>query len=422
VIRRFDRPKPADRIGGTILRMRNGFLSCIACWAALACAPLAGAADWPCWRGPNHDSTAEPLTVKADSSFEETWKAEVGTGFSSVVIVDQRAWTMGNVDDKDSVICLKVETGEHVWRHDYPAPLDPNLFEGGPTSTPTFFGGRLFTISRRGEVFCLDAESGQVHWQVDLPGALALDIPSWGFSGSPLVQGDNVVLNVGSSGVALNRATGQIAWSSDNSDEAGYSTPLRFVQDGRELLLIMSGKSANCVDPTTGDVVWKHRWVTRYGVNAADPHPFEGHVFLSSGYGKGSALLKLTSADPEELWRSRDLRNQLSPGILSEGHVYAVDGDAGGECDLVCFSIETQKRAWSYPGLGAASLIRSGENLIVLSEKGELVIAPLSSTTFEPTLRQQVTDGRCWTMPALANGHVYVRNSAGVATCLRLAP
>lgn len=401
--------------------MKSSLLLTCLCSALLSWSTVLHAADWPCWRGPRHDSTAESLPIAPSSTFHELWKRNIGIGFSSIVSVDGQVWTIGNVDDRDVVICVNVETGEPLWRHDYPAPLDPNLFEGGPTSTPTFSNGQLFTISRRGDVFCFAADSGQVRWQINLHDTLELDIPSWGFSGSPLVHGDNVIVNVGSSGVALDRSTGAVVWKSDNSEEAGYSTPLPFSHNGRDLVLIMSSKTANCLDPATGISVWKHRWITRYGVNAADPYPFEGHAFLSSGYGKGSALLKLTADAPEELWRSRDLRNQLSPGILHEGHVYAVDGDAGDDCELVCFSLEMQKRAWSFADLGAATLIRSSDNLLVLSEKGELVIAPISTEKFAPIVRQQVTDGRCWTMPALANGRLYVRNAAGTVTCLELA-
>lgn len=397
------------------------FIKTFAAVAVVSLAAIpADAADWPQWRGPNRNSVGEAISVSEETPLKEVWRAEVGTGFSSLVVSDGRLVTMGNRDDHDVVTCLDAESGRTLWEFRYECPLDPNLFEGGPTSTPTVDGSDVFTLSRRGDIHCLNVATGTIRWRANVAESLELNIPSWGFASSPLVHEGKVIVNVGSSGAALDRKTGEVLWNSDNSDEAGYASPTLFTANGRRLVLIMSGKYANAVDPQTGEVVWQHRWITRYGVNAADPYPLEGHVFLSSGYSKGSALLRLTGGVPEELWRSRELRNQLSPGLLVDGYVYAVDGDAGSDPELCCFSLSAQERTWSMGGLGLASLIRSGGLLIVLSEEGELLVAPVSAESFEPILRRKVIEGKCWTMPALANGKIYCRNANGTVVSLAI--
>src|SRR5690606_32713262 len=134
------------------------------------------------------------------TAFEKQWHAEIGTGFSSIAVSNGRVLTAGNIDDKDIIWCLDARDGAVIWKHEYAAPLDPNLFEGGPTATPTVGDGHVYAISRRGDVFCLDVNTGEPRWTFQVVEKLRLNVPSWGFSGSPLLIDNRVVLNVGSHG------------------------------------------------------------------------------------------------------------------------------------------------------------------------------------------------------------------------------
>lgn len=421
--RDFPVRRAAEAVCSIIRCMRSSLWSIIVAVLGSACAISAG--EWPCWRGPAHDGIvpAEPLLTDWPADGPPVlWRASVGTGFSSVVVSAGKAYTLGNRDAADVLVCFDAIQGHEVWRQSYPAELDPNLFEGGPTATPTVAGRDVFTFSRQGLAACWEADSGAERWRVDVPRTCGVDVPGWGFSGSPVVDGDRVLLNAGSAGVALNRRTGEVLWQSDNSDTAAYATPRIAELGGRSLALILSGKALHAVDPASGVEQWSHRWITRYGVNAADPLVRGHELWLTSGYAKGASLVRVTEAGATEVWRNRELRNQMSPGVILDRHVYAVDGDENEDRVLRCLDFESGAPCWDHAGLGSATLIASGSILVILSDTGELVLAEASPEAFRPLARARVLSGKCWTPPALADGRLYCRNAAGEVVCLNLRP
>jgi len=120
-------------------------------------------------------------------------------------------------------------------------------------------------------------------------------------------------------GIALKKKDGAVAWKSANGD-TGYSTPFVFQKSGADLVLVGNKKSYVCVDAKTGTERWRHKWLTRYGVNAADPIVSGDFIFISTGYDKGACLLKWTGeGSPSLVWQSRDMATQMNPGILIDG-------------------------------------------------------------------------------------------------------
>src|SRR5690606_19781187 len=231
------------------------------------------AADWPHYRGPDHDGIAPDVDLPAKmprNALKVAWKTKTATGFSSLAIVGDRVYTMGNADDQDIVFCLDVRTGNEVWTFKYPAPLDPNLYEGGPNATPTVHEGDVYTLSRQGEVHCLNAATGEVKWSRDVRDQTGASVPSWGFSSSGYIHDNLVLFCVGPAGIALDRSTGEIVWQS-GEEEAGYSTPVPFEWKGKPYVIVSSGRHYTAVDPTNGEKLWQHQWLTRYGVNASCP-------------------------------------------------------------------------------------------------------------------------------------------------------
>ena len=157
--------------------------------ALLALFPTLGfGKDWPQWRGPNRNSITPEIISTAWPAQGPTilWRAAIGTGFSSIAVSKDRAYTMGNTNAQDAIWCFDALTGKELWRHSYPSPLGPQWYEGGPGATPTVADGHVFTMSKWGDVFCLDAKLGTVLWQRDLRQA-GLKPNRWGFAGSPLV-------------------------------------------------------------------------------------------------------------------------------------------------------------------------------------------------------------------------------------------
>ena len=381
------------------------------------------AADWPQWRGEERNG------LSAEQSWSDRWpdtgplilwKAQVGAGFSSFTVSNGQVFTMGNADNTDTVFALEAATGKTLWKHSYSSDLGDKYFEGGTTGTPTVSGDRVYTLSRWGDVFCFERISGQVVWTRNVQRDTGARLPSWGFAGSPLVLGTRVFLNVGEAGLALEKSTGKTVWQS-STGEAGYTTPLPWSYGTGTQVLIGSGRGYVGVDVITGKELWRIKWLTQYGVNAADPVIAEGRLFLSSGYGKGSVLIQPgTGAEPEITWKSKVLRTQMNAAVHLMGYLYGVDGDTTDKPVLKCVELASGTEKWANPDLGCRAMMMAGGRMILMGEKGELSIAPASPDGFKPTARAQVLGGKCWTVPVLANGLLYCRNSRGDVACLDL--
>jgi outer membrane protein assembly factor BamB len=388
---------------------------------ALCTAMPAKADDWPNWRGPERNGISAEKGWSSDwpaNGPAILWKASVGTGFSSVSVANGRAFTMGNADSQDAVFCLNAKSGKEIWKHRYPAELGDKYFEGGTTGTPTVDGDRVFTLSRWGDAFCFEADSGKVVWNRNLAKETGARVPGWGFAGSPAVHENTLLLNIGEAGMALDKATGKTLWQSAQKD-AGYSTPLPCQEKGKWMMLLGSEKSYLAVDLRTGKEVWRMRWLTEYGLNAADPIPDGDRVFISSGYGKGCALLKITDqAEPEVLWKNKVLATQLNTAVLVDGNLYGLSGDAGDIAPLKCVEYATGTEKWTYSNIGTGGLICADGRLIVTSSKGELFVFAASPAAPKVLAQVKVMDGKCWTAPVLANGLVYCRNSRGDVVCV----
>ncbi|MEO6741078.1 MAG: PQQ-binding-like beta-propeller repeat protein [Chthoniobacteraceae bacterium] len=381
---------------------------------AIAVSSTTLADDWPHFRGPTRDGVSAEKGWRSEWSGDAViaWKAQVGLGFSSVVVAKGRAVTAGHADGKDTIFCFDAATGTPLWKQSYAAELGDKFFEGGTTGTPTFDGDRVFWLGRWGDLLCLDASSGKVVWEKNIASETGAPLPMWGFTGAPLVARNLLVLNVGEAGVGVDKSDGKIVWKSAAKD-AGYSTPLPFCLGGTTLAMFGNGTNYLAVDPVTGKEAWRFRWVTQYGVNAADPIISGDRAFISTGYSKGGTLLQLSADEPKQIWKTKALRTQLNAAVLHEGHLYGVDGDTTEKGSLKCVEFATGTEKWSQPGFGNGGVIVADGKLIALSGDGDLSIAPASPSGFKPTAHAKVLGPKCWTAPVLANGLVYCRNSRG---------
>lgn len=381
----------------------------------------APAADWPRYRGPQANGySAETGWIKTGKP-KVAWKARIGLGYSSIVVAGEGAFATGHDAGKDTVFCLDAVSGKELWRFAYDQPLGDQYFQGGTTGTPTFAAGKLFQVAREGEVFCLDAKTGSLIWKTHLVRDLGYEKPDWGFAGAALIRGNKVLLNAGEGGLALRVADGAPVWQSGKGAGA-YSSPLAFSKGGKDFLLLSDKRSYVCVEPETGKEAWRYKWMTRYGVNAADPVVAGDLIFLSSGYGKGAVLLDWKGAgEPNTLWKSREMCSQMNPCVLHEGYLYGVDGNEGqAQTGLKCLELKTGKVMWLQEDVGHGAVTGADGHLIVVTEKGELRVAPISPVKFQPTLAGQILEAKCWTQPVLANGLVYARDEKGGLVCVDL--
>lgn len=383
--------------------------------------------EWPGYMGPGMNGrTAEGVS---GTNLVPVWDKQLGMGVSSVAVVGGRLYTMGNDGANTTVFCLDPATGEEIWTHVFPSPGPRNHFPGGgtpfpggPTSTPLVDDGKVYVIGRFGQVFCLDADEGGVVWSLDyrqdFPGH---EVPTWGFSASPMIDGDHLFLEPGGPGqavVCVDKRDGSIVWKAGD-DLASYSTPQIRELDGRRVLLSFHNPDFVGRDPSNGEELWRVPWQTQYGVNAANPVVSgPDTVFVSSGYRTGCAHLRVSGDSVTELWRNNNLSNQHSVSILLGGHLYGFN-----ERDLVCVEVATGEQTWSQPRVGRGALSIAGEHLIVQEEDGWLTIAPAVPGAFNPVVRERVfTEAHSWTMPVLVNGLLYARDVQGHMRCFRIEP
>ena len=209
--------------------------------------------------------------------------------------------------------------------------------------------------------------------------------------------------------VALNRATGELVWSA-GSDKAGYSAPIAFEVDGLRQVVAFTGTQVIAVRPEDGRLLWHRRWKTSYDVNAATPIFIPpDKLFVASGYDTGSALLQIKTAgklaSAEEVWTSRGMKNQFSSSVFLDGYVYGFDNRI-----LTAMDIRNGREMWKARGFGHGSLSYADGYLIVLSDRGKLALIEATPTGYRLKQEAQVLSGRCWTVPTLSNGRLFLRN------------
>lgn len=380
------------------------------------------AADWPMFRGP------EVNGISPESGWSTTWpkdgppvrwRAKVGLGFSTVVVGDGKLIATGHdgrAKGKDTVWCLDAATGQELWKHSYAAPLGNKYFEGGATGTPTIDGGRVYHLAREGDFFCLELATGKVVYQRQLAKELGVEVPEWGFAASPLVQGSLLILNVGSHGTALDKATGKTVWQ-NGKGPAAYATAVPFDLDGTRCAAVLTHRECAAVEVATGKVRWRVKFVTDYDTSACAPVVHDGTLLLS-GENAPAVKLNLRDGSPVAGWKT-DTATQFNAGVVLGGHLYTfhgISGKPGGE--LRCLDWQTGATRWAQKGFGVGSLVAAGGRLVVLSETGELVVVAVNPQKFEALARSHVLGKKCWTAPVLANGRIYVRNTPGDLLCL----
>ena len=384
--------------------------------------------DWPIFRGPAHNGISSEknwLGAWPGGQPKTLWKKKVGTGYSSMSVAGGRVFTLGNASNTDTLYCFDAATGNETWKLSYPQKLERKYYDGGPSETPTVAGGRVYSLSKQGDVYCLDAASGREIWHTNVKAVYGLTEPEWGFGGSPLVEGNVVFLNAGTRGTALDAATGGKVWST-GSEVTGYSSVVPVTHSGKPALAMMTAKALVVVDPRTGSELGRYPWETQYDVNAPDPIVAGGDLVLTSGYkfqeksgtGASTVLVRSTAGGFQKVWQSRDLASQLSTPVLINGYLYGISGNGDEPSPLRCVDVRTGELKWSSPPAPMGNLTAADGKLIWVAGNGELIVAAANPGSYQELARAQISAGKVWSAPVLANGRLYVRNNKGDITCV----
>ena len=383
-----------------------------AVWLLLAAA--LGAQDWPQFLGPTRDGVYAGTAPSGVGAV--VWKKEVGQGFAGPVVAQGKLILFHRVGNRETVECLDAKTGKRIWSYDYPTSYRDDFgFDEGPRSVPTVAGGRVYTYGAEGALHCVDLATGKKVWSVET----RVKKGFFGAAGSPLVEGDRVLLNVAGI-VAYHKDTGKVTWTA-TQDEASYSSGVAVTAGGERHALFLTRAGLVDLEPASGKVRFQLPWRSRSqaSVNAATPVMVgENLVFVSASYGTGAVLLEIPSQ--KKLWSSDDVLScHYSTPVFLEGRLYGFHGRQEEGQSLRCVEAKTGKVAWSEDGFGAGTVTLAGDRLVVVRENGEVVVAPASPAGFKPSGRAKVLSGTVRAYPALADGRLYAR-SEKTLVCVRL--
>jgi outer membrane protein assembly factor BamB len=392
-------------------------LICVMVGIGAAIGTVAGAQEWPQFRGPERDGVCREggiLDAWPEAGPPELWRREIGIGFSAVSVVGDRLYTMYTVEEDDQEIELAAAfdaaTGKQLWR----TPVGRAIVSdwgNGPRSTPTVDGETVYVLGSLGNLMALAAADGSKRWEVDLPERFSGRAPYHGFSASVLIEGDTLIVETGAPDgkafAGLDKTTGETSWTTGDAISPSHSSPLPIDLLGRrQVLYLVFGKIVS-LSPD-GKELWSYL-LPRTEAHSMPVFVAPDLVFVSGTEGIGAYLFRIKQEESgmsvEEVWNSRVIRAHFSSCAAHKDHIYGFDN-----ATLKCIVTASGEQKWSKRGLGRGSLIVADDHLIVLSDKGRLVLLEATPAGYVEKGRVQALEGRSWTAPALAGGKLYLRN------------
>jgi outer membrane protein assembly factor BamB len=399
--------------------MNRIFLALTTLWLG---AGALGAADWPQFLGPNRDGVSPEtglLQAWPQKGPPLLWQKDVGESYSGPVVADGKLILFHRVGDKDVVACLDAATGKERWQFAYPTSYQDQLGKGdGPRATPVIAGSRVYTLGAQGRLHCLDLDSGKKIWDRSLVEEYKVPPSYFGVGTTPLVEGKLVLVNVGGPKagiVAFDRDTGKEAWRATD-DGASYSSPVAATLGGKRTAVFFTRQGVVLLDPKTGAVRYTKRWRARYNasVNAATPLVIGDLVFFSASYETGALLLKVGSDKVEEVWSGdEEMSNHYATCVHHKGFLCGFHGRQEPGAALRCVELKTGKVRWTRPRYGCGSMVLADGRLIILTERGDLVLAEPTPQEYRELARVHVFDAPpCRAQIALADGRLFARDGA----------
>jgi outer membrane protein assembly factor BamB len=387
------------------------------------------------------------------------WHKTVGSGYCMPVIARGRLFLFDRDKDKARLRCLKSETGEELWKFEYPTDyVDHYGYNTGPRCSPVVDEGRVYIYGSEGMIHCLGVLNGKLLWKIDTKSEFGVIQNFFGVASTPVVEGNLLLVVAGGSPpasdpdnfgelkgngsgiVAFDKRTGDVKYKI--TDElAGYASPVLATIAGRRWCFVFARGGLVGFEPAGGKVDFHFPWKARVleSVNAANPVVVGDKVFISETYGPGSALLKVKPGGFETIWtdepkRQKSMQCHWSTPIYHEGYLYGSSGRYVQNAQFRCIELATGKVMWSIPGMTRLSLMMVDDYFVGLTEEVDLLLIKVDHNkcdlvSFVNLREGEVSDGKtpvtvrppCWAAPILSHGLLYVRGGDKLI-CLELIP
>lgn len=381
----------------------------------------AQSADWFQWRGPNRDGHSMETGLLQQwpaGGLRALWMGTgAGTGYSSFAASHGRLYTLGARGDTEYVMGFDAASGKKVWEAANGRRFR-NEMGDGPRSTPTIEGDRVYAFGGSGELTALEAASGKRIWSVNVVQTFAGQTPYWGYSESPLIVGDRIVLNAGgrrASIVAVNKADGKTLWQA-HGDEAAYSSPMLLRTGSLAQVVFFTGVRVLAVDPRDGRLLWSYDKVANNTANIATPIVQGNRVFLSSDYGTGAALLDVKAAgniaSAREVYFTREMRNHHASSVVVGEALYGFSSSI-----LTALNFATGERLWRNRSVGKGSLVYADNRLYLYGENGTVALADAAPDAYRERGRFSIetsTSNPAWSHPIITNGKLIIRDQDNI--------
>ncbi|MBI4584804.1 MAG: PQQ-binding-like beta-propeller repeat protein [Planctomycetes bacterium] len=400
--------------------------------ALLLLSAAARADDWPQWRGQDRDGVWRETgildAIPADG-LKVRWRARIGLGYSGPVVAGGRVFVTDRRlrPEVERVLCFDEVTGKPLWVHAYPCDYENMDYGSGPRASPMVDEGKIYSLGAKGQLVCLEAAKGKVIWERSLVKDYAAQVPRWGASAAPLVEGELLIACVGGQPgaciVAFDKKTGLEVWKALD-DRPAYSAPLGIEAGGERQVVIRTADAVNSLEPATGKVYWRIPWKMPDGYYVIASPVRHGDRLLFLSYGRGGKMLKLDASQPgaSVLWETRSKPDAgMSSPLLDDHHFYAVNGQG----ELYGADASTGEELWntreptSSTPLGNAHLTPNGDRVFLFNQKGHLILSRVTargyqeigrSLLIEPTAGVRAQGPVTWAHPAFANKHIFARN------------
>jgi len=376
-----------------------------------------GAEDWPQWRGPSRDGVAPVIQLKTwPEKLTTKWKIQAGEGYASPLLANGRILQFARQGDDEVAMAIDPANGKILWRQSYPVPYEPVSSAArhgkGPKSTPLYYEGKLYTFGISGILSSFDAATGKLEWRKEYGKDFKATWPQFGTSMSPVASDGILVVLVGTNDdgaiVAYDAKSGAQKWIW-KGDGPAYASPMIAEIGGVKQVVTLTQKNAVGLSFASGELLWKIDFPGRSGMNI--PTPLKSGQRLILAGDPGTMLVKLNKDgatwSPEKTWQITEYTMRFSSPVQKGNLVFGFTNRNGGM--FFCVDAETGKSLWtSEPKQGDNAVIYlSGDNLFLLKDNAELIIAKAIGAGFEPVHRYQVSDNATYASPLmLAKGLV----------------